>query len=106
MAPTWPFSGRQAHRHDSRAEERLSREEWRELEPLPWCKNVVLTEAEATEPATLAWDATDCEQTIVNDAGAVEDAGAAPAAELTGTATALSLVSELYDEYDESDEDG
>ena len=66
-----------------------------ELEPLPWCKNVV-TEAEAAA----ASDAT--ERAIVS--GAVEEAGTAPPTELTGTATALSLVSDLYDDS-ESDED-
>jgi ribosomal protein L35 len=70
-----------------------------ELEPLPWCKNVV-TEAEAAEAA--ASDAT--ERAIVSDATSIEEADVAPPADLTGTATALSLVSDLYGDS-ESDED-
>ena len=70
-----------------------------DLEPLPWCKNVV-TEAEAAEAA--ASDAT--ERAIVSDATSIEEADVAPPADLTGTATALSLVSDLYEDS-ESDED-
>eukprot|EP00966_Prymnesium_polylepis_P337307 7391985-Prymnesium_polylepis.2 len=71
-----------------------------ELEPLPWCKNVATDHAtDAEAAAALASDAT--ERAIVS--GAVEEPGAAPAADLTGAATALSLVSDLYDDSDEDE---